>query len=87
MFKMKTIIKVLTSLVAFTMFFSTLYFIQLYVHLTKLVLAIGLGGFVIFIFLIYIYDWMLEKDKDFLEFNHALDVTREYVKEVEDRLE
>ena len=84
---MKTIIKTLRSIGIIAIIFSTGYFVVLYEHFTQLILSLGIAGLLILAALIYIYNWMQKKDEELEEMNKAIDLTRDYVKDLEQRYE
>ena len=80
---MKNIIKALGWLGTFAIFFAVGYFIQLYTTFTQLILSLGIAGLLILLALIYIYNWMKDKDEELKELNEAIDRVNMYIREVE----
>ena len=66
--------------------FSGGYFIKLYINLTQLIVSMTFGGFLIFLCLLYLYWWMDKKDQELKEMNKAIDMTRDYIREVEKKI-
>lgn len=84
---MKTITKALAITGIGTLVFAIGYFIQLYVNFTQLLFSLGISGFIILIAFLFIYEWMQKKDEEIKELNKAIDLTRDYVKDLEQRYE
>ena len=83
---MKTIIKALAISGALANTFATGYFFLLYGDIQRLILSLGIAGFIILTYIIYTYDWMKMKDEKDKETNKAIDMTRDYVREVEKKI-
>jgi|TARA_Y100000296_G_scaffold45780_1_gene52471 hypothetical protein len=83
---MRNIIKAIIGFGIIAIIFSTKYFILLYDNFTQLIISLGVAGLLVFTALIYIYNWMKDKDKEFEEMNKAIDMTRDYVREVEKKI-
>ncbi len=83
---MKNIIKALGLFGGGTIIFSTGYFIKLYVDFTQLIFSLGIAGFLILAAFLYVYNWMVSKDEASNDRDHAIDLTRDYVREVEGRI-
>ncbi len=82
---MKTIIRALRSIGIIAIVFSTGYFVVLYTDFTQLILSLGIAGFLILAALIYIYNWMQKKDEELEEMNKSIDLTRDYMRDLEQR--
>jgi len=93
---MKNIIKALGSFGTLAIVYATAYFIKLYVNLTQLILSLGIAGLLILVAFLYIYNWIknsdesyvLEKEKrdqEIQELGKSIDLTRDYVKDLEQR--
>ncbi len=78
---MKTIIKALGMSGAGTIVFATAYFIQLYINLTQLIVSLGIAGLLILASFLYIYNWMMNKDKELEDMDKTIDLTRDYMVE------
>ena len=65
---------------------TTSYFIVLYEHLTKLILAYGIAGIIIFCGFLYVYEWMKNKDEDLSELGKSIDMTRDYMRDLEGKI-
>lgn len=83
---MKRIIKALGGFGLISILFATGYFILLYKDFTQLIVSLGIVGIIILAALIYIYQWMKTKDEEFKEMNKAIDLTRDYVRDVEEKM-
>ncbi len=83
---MKNIIKALGIFGAMAIIYSTGYFIKLYTDFTQLLLSLGIAGILILLALVYIYNWMKVKDEELKEMNKSVDLTRDYIREVEKKL-
>ena len=94
---MKNIIKALGGFGVTAIIFATGYFILLYKDLTQLIIALGIVGLVILAALVYIYNWMKNKDesdkenkekhkKDFGGLEQSINLVRDYVREVEKKI-
>lgn len=83
---MKNIIKALGFIGSAAIIFAVGYFIKLYIDLTQLILALGIASFLIFAAFIYIYNWMINKDGESKDRDHAIDMTRDYVRDVEGKI-
>ena len=83
---MKNIIKALGIFGTLAIIFATGYFIKLYVDFTQLILSLGIAGVLILAAFLYIYNWMKNKDEELYESNKAIDLTRNYMRELEKKL-
>ena len=83
---MKNIIKALGYFGGFTITFATAYFIQIYTTFTQLIISLGIAGILILAVLLYIYNWMKNKDEELEEINESIDRTRDYIREVEGKI-
>ncbi len=83
---MKNIIKALGYFGGFAILFATAYFIQIYTTFTQLIISLGITGFLILAAFLYIYNWMKNKDEELGEMNESIDRTRDYIREVEEKL-
>lgn len=83
---MKNIIKALGIFGAIGIIFATGYFVKLYVDFTQLILSLGIAGLLILAAFVYIYNWMKIKDEQSEDRDHAIDMTRDYVRDVEGKL-
>ena len=80
---MRNIIKVLGNIGGFAILFATSYFFILYDDFQQLILSLGIaGGFILAGFL-YVYNWIKDTDEELEEMNKAIDLTRDYVREVD----
>lgn len=82
---MKTITKALAWISAITITITTFYFLELYKDFTQLILVLTISGFIILVGFLFIYEWMQKKDEEDEELNKAIDLTRDYVKDLEQR--
>lgn len=83
---MKNIIKALGIFGAIGIVYATGYFIKLYTDFTQLVLSLGIAGLLIVVAFVYIYNWMKVKDEELKGMNKAIDLTRDYMRELEKKL-
>ena len=82
---MKNIIKVLGNVGGFAILFATSYFFILYDDFQQLILSLGIaGGFILAGFL-YLYNWIKDTEEELNEINKAIDLTRDYIREVEEK--
>ncbi len=81
---MRNIIKILGSFGALTILFAIGYFLLLYTNLTQLIISLGIAGLLILAAFLYIYNWIQNKDVESDERDHAIDMTRDYIREVEE---
>ena len=82
---MINIIKAIGLLGAIAIIYASGYFIKLYVNFTQLILSLGIAGLLILAAFLYIYNWMKDTDEELEEVNKAIDLTRDYVKDLEER--
>ncbi|KKN59038.1 hypothetical protein LCGC14_0545930 [marine sediment metagenome] len=82
---MKTITKVLGLISIITIGITMSYFLELYRDFTQLILVLTISGLIINIGFLFIYEWMQKKDEEVEELNKAIDLTRDYVKDLEQR--
>lgn len=94
---MKNIIKALGFMGSIAITYATGYFIVIYdSHFLQLILALGLAGLLILVAFLYIYNWIKfsdedykikkeERDKQIEELNKSIDLTNDYVKDLEER--
>ncbi len=64
----------------------TSYFIMLYESFTQMILTQGIAAMFVFLGFLYIYVWMQDKESELKAMNKAIDLTRDYMREVEERL-
>ncbi len=83
---MKTIIRALGMFGAIAIIYATGYFIKLYTDFTQLLFSLGVAGLLILAALVYIYNWMKTKDENLKGMNKAIDLTRDYIREVEKKI-
>ncbi len=83
---MKNIIKALGLFGGITIFFASSYFIILYRDLTQLIISLEIAGYLILAAFLYVYNWMVNKDESSSDRDHAIDMTRDYVREVEGKI-
>ncbi len=83
---MKNIIKALGFFGGGTIIFATGYFLNLYTNFTQLIFSLGIAGLLILAAFLYVYNWMVNKDDEGKGRDHAIDMTRDYVREVEGKL-
>ena len=94
---MKNIIKAPGILGTTTILFATGYFLQLYTTFTQLIISLGIAGLLILAELLYIYNWIIDKDmeseieeqerkKKIEEIEKLINENRDYIINVEDRL-
>ncbi len=81
---MKNRIKIIGMMGTAAFLFSGAYFIQLYNNLTQLIVSLSIGGYLVFISLLYLYNWMTDKDRELKEINKAIDMTRDYMREIDE---
>lgn len=82
---MKTITRAL-RISAFTAIISmSAYFFLLYQHLQQLIVTLGISAIIVVIGFSFIYEWMQKKNEEVEELNKAIDLTRDYVKDLEER--
>ena len=84
--KMKTIIKALAISGAIAITFATGYFFLLYEDLQRLIISLGIAGYIILSYIIYTYNWMKMKDEADKETEKSVDMLRDYVREVEKKI-
>lgn len=84
---MKTITKALAIIGLFSIVITTVHFINLYKDFTQLILVLMIAAFGIGVILIFIYEWMQKKDEEVEELNKAIDLTRDFVRDLEQRYE
>lgn len=82
---MRTITKVLAILGLFSMVITTAYFINLYEFLTQLILVLFISALSIGTIFLFMYEWMQNKNEELEGLDKAIDMTREYVKDLEER--
>ena len=82
---MKTITKALAWISSFTIGITTFYFLELYKDFTQLILVLTISGFIILIGFLFIYEWMQKKDEEVKELNKSIDLTRDYMRDLEQR--
>ncbi len=83
---MKTITKALLVIGSLTILFAVGYFIKLYTDFTQLIVSLGIAGLLILAVLVYIYNWMKDKEEELEELDKAIDLTRDYMRELEKKL-
>lgn len=83
---MKNIIKASGGIGAIAIVYATAYFIKLYVNFTQLILSLGIAGLLILAGFLYIYNWMKEREEDLKKLNKSIDLTRDYMREMEGKL-
>lgn len=83
---MKNIIKALGIMGTGVIIFATGYFVELYVDFTQLIISLGIAGFLILAAFLYIYNWMKNKDEESSDRDKAIDMTRDYMREIEKEL-
>ncbi len=81
---MKNIIKVLGIFGTLAIVYASGYFIKLYINFTQLILSLGIAGILILVAFLYIYNWMLIKSGGDSDRDQAIDLTRGYVKDLEE---
>lgn len=84
---MKNIILAMFGMGTITILLIFGYLFIIYSSLTQLILLLFIGSMITFWTLVYIYNWMKNKDEDSEERNKAIDLTRDYVREVEGKVE
>ncbi len=82
---MKTITKALGTISVLTIVITMLYFLELYRDLTQLILVLTISGSIINIGFLFIYEWMQKKDEEIQELNKSIDLTRDFVRDLEQR--
>ena len=83
---MRTITNTLGFIGFIIISFAVAYFIVIYdSHFLQLILALGLGAILIFLSFLYLYEWMKEKDEELEDLEKSIDLTRDYVKDLEER--
>ncbi len=80
---MKNIIKALGGFGAAAIVFATSYFYLLYEEFSQLIIALGIVGIIILGALVYVYNWMVKKDESDKGMGKSIDMTRDYIREVE----
>ncbi len=94
---MKNIIKALAGLGTISIVYAMGYFIRLYDNFTQLIFSLGIAGLLILLAFIYIYNWITNNDKfgeeekakikqELKEMNKAIDFTRDWVRELEEKI-
>lgn len=83
---MRNIIKILGNVGAFAILFATGYFFILYDDFQQLILSLGLAGLIILAGFLYVYNWIKDTDEDLKGMNEAIDMTRNYIREVEEKI-
>ncbi len=78
---MKTIIKALGTISTLTIIITMLYFLGLYGNFTQLILVLTIAGAIINISFLFLYDWMMNKDKELEDMDKTIDLTRDYMVE------
>ncbi len=62
------------------------YFLEIYKDFTQLILVLTISGLIILVGFFFIYEWMQKKDEELKEINKSIDLTREWVREVEKKI-
>ncbi len=83
---MKTITMALAMISSITIGITMAYFFELYKDFTQLILVLTISGFIILTGFLFIYEWMQKKDEELKEMNKSVDLTRDYIREVEKKL-
>ncbi len=78
---MKQITKALGIIGAFALVITTAYFLYLYPNLTQLILILGFAGGLSLGFALWVIEWMINREKELRDMNHAIDMTRDYARE------
>jgi len=84
-FKMKTITKALGTVSILAVIITMLYFLELYTNFTQLILVLTISGLIIVIGFLFIYEWMKATDEKVEELDKSSDLTREFVRDLEQR--
>ncbi len=83
---MRNIIKAIGTFGSLAIIFAIGYFIQLYTNFTQLLVSMGIAGGLILAAFVYIYNWMNEKEEELEEINRAIDMTRDFTRELDERM-